>query len=74
MYFLIKMKLEACKFIKKETAEHLLSCKFSEIFKNTYFVEHLLAAAFGFKGIQIKRNIGLKWGDTLFQLIKLTSF
>ena len=31
----------ACNFIKKETLGQALSCKFCEIFKNTFFIEHL---------------------------------
>ena len=37
--FLIKL-LEAGNFIKKKTPTKVLSCKFCEIFKNTYFAEH----------------------------------
>ena len=29
------------KFIKKETLVQMFSCEFSEIFKNTFFIEHL---------------------------------
>ena len=32
---------EACNFIKKETLAQMFSCEFSEIFENTYFIEHL---------------------------------
>ena len=36
------MKLgEACNFIKKETLALVLSCQFREIFRNTFFTEHL---------------------------------
>ena len=30
---------------KKETLAQVFSCEFGEIFKNTYFVEHLLTTA-----------------------------
>ena len=30
-------------FLKKETLAHVLSCEFSEIFKNIFFREHLRA-------------------------------
>ena len=32
---------EACNFIKKETLAQVFSCEFWEIFKNTFFIEHL---------------------------------
>ena len=32
---------EACNFIKKETLEQVLSCKFCEIFRYTFSIEHL---------------------------------
>ena len=35
----------ACNFIKKEALAQVLSCEFSEISKNTFFIEHLRAAA-----------------------------
>ena len=38
---------EACNFIKKETLVHVFSCKICEIFKNTFFTEHLRATASG---------------------------
>ena len=34
--FLMKMQAEACNFIKKETLAQVISCKFCEIFKNTF--------------------------------------
>ena len=47
--FLIKLQAEACSFIKKETLAHLFSCKFGEIFKNTFFTEHLRVTALVFE-------------------------
>ena len=35
----------ACNFIKKETSTQVFSWKFCEIFKNTFFTEHLSATA-----------------------------
>ena len=32
---------QACNFIKKETLAQVFSCEFCEIFKNTFFTEHL---------------------------------
>ena len=34
--FLMKMQAEACNFIKKETLAQVISCKFCEIFKDTF--------------------------------------
>ena len=31
---------KACNFIKKETLAQVFSCKFYEIFKNTFLTEH----------------------------------
>ena len=36
---------EACNFIKKETLTKVFSCEFCEIFKNTFFTEHLRTTA-----------------------------
>ena len=36
--------LRPCNFIKKETPTRVFSCKICEIFKNTYFEEHLRTA------------------------------
>ena len=40
-YFLVNLQVEACNFLKKETLSQVFSCKFCEIFKNTFFTEHL---------------------------------
>ena len=40
---------ETCNFIKKETLAQVFSCEFSEISKNTFFVEHLWATASEYK-------------------------
>ena len=34
-----------CNFIKKETLAQLFSCEFWEIFKNTFFIEHIPVTA-----------------------------
>ena len=41
------IKLHNCNFIKKGTLAQVFSCKFCEIFKNTYIIEHLRATASG---------------------------
>ena len=38
-------KPQACKFIKKETLAQVFSCDFCEVFKNTFFTEHLWTTA-----------------------------
>ena len=40
-FFLIKYEAWGLQFIKKETLRQVFSCEFSQIFKNTYFEEHL---------------------------------
>ena len=39
--FLIKLQGPACNFIKTETLGQVFSCELWEIFKNSYFKEHL---------------------------------
>ena len=47
--FFIKLRLEACNFIEKEALAQVLSCKFCEISKNTFFTEHLRTNAFAWQ-------------------------
>ena len=35
------LRTQACNFIKKETLALVFSCEFCEIYKNTFFTEHL---------------------------------
>ena len=39
------LQASACNFIKKEAVAQVFSCEFCEIFKNTFFTEHLCATA-----------------------------
>ena len=39
--FLIKMHLEPCNILEKETLAQFFSCEFCKIFKNSFFTEHL---------------------------------
>ena len=39
--FKVFLKPQACNFIKKETLAQVFFCEFCEIFKNTFFTEHL---------------------------------
>ena len=41
----MKLQAEGCNFIKKETLAQVFSREFCEIFKNTFFTEHLQATA-----------------------------
>ena len=41
----IKFQCDACNFIKKEALTQVFSCEFYELFKNTFFIENLWAAA-----------------------------
>ena len=43
--FLLKLQASDCKFTKKETLAQVFSCEFCKISKNTFFTEHLRAAA-----------------------------
>ena len=45
--FLTKLQAEAeaCNFINKETLAQVFSCEFCDIWKNTFFIEHLWATA-----------------------------
>ena len=36
---------EACNFIKKEALAQVFSCEYCEIFRNTFFIEHLWVTA-----------------------------
>ena len=45
--FLIKLRAEACSFIKKKTLTQLFLCEFYKIFKSTYFIEKLWETASG---------------------------
>ena len=40
-----KKVLQACNFIKKDTLGQVFSCEFCEIWKNTFFTEHLWTTA-----------------------------
>ena len=43
--FLIKLQVEACNFIKKETLAQVFSCEFCENSRNTFFTDHLWVTA-----------------------------
>ena len=44
----LKIFAEACSFFKKDTPTQIFSCEFREIFKSTFFTEHLQTTSFGF--------------------------
>ena len=43
--FLIKLKASTCNVIKKEALTQMFFCEFCEIFRNTFFIEHLPGTA-----------------------------
>ena len=43
--FLIKLQVQVCNFIKKETLVLVFSCEFCEISKNNFLTEHLWTTA-----------------------------
>ena len=45
IFFFIKLQAKACNVLKKETLEHVFSCEFCEISKNTLSYRTLLMAA-----------------------------
>ena len=45
---------QACNFIKKESLAQVFSCEFFEIFKSTFFTEHLRATASGYLRISFR--------------------
>ena len=44
LFFSISITREKCKFIVKDTLTQVFSCKFCEIFENTFFIKHLRMA------------------------------
>ena len=53
--FLIKLQALGLQLIKKDNLTHVFFSEFCEIFKNTFFTEHLRVA------VSIQWNTGLKW-------------
>ena len=56
--FLSKVAGQVCKFIKKETLAQVFSCEFCEIFKNTFFTEHVWTTASRCRTIFLVRCVG----------------
>ena len=57
--FLIKLKKEnSLLIIKKEISAQVFSCEFCEVFKNTFFIEHLRAIASGLNALAKMWNQG----------------
>ena len=56
---------QACNYIKREALAKVFSCEFCEIFKNTFFTEHVWATASGMTATLsvAKTNILLKRKD-----------
>ena len=55
------MAPEACNFIQKETSTQVFSCKFYQIFKNTFIIEHPQVTATGQIIVVFSPNTG-KYG------------
>ena len=47
----LKFLSKTCNFIKKEIPKQVFSCEYCEIFKNTYFEEHLRTVVSKCKGL-----------------------
>ena len=41
----IQCQAQACNFVEKEALAQVFSCDFCEVFKNTFFTEHLWTTA-----------------------------
>ena len=57
---------ETCNFIKKDTLAQVFSCKFWEIFKNTFLTEHL-------RWLLLQKENTWGWGCLIHQLWYLLS-
>ena len=55
-YFLLKLKLQTCNFIEKETATRVFFCEFCEIFKKPFF-RTIPVAVSPHRVFEIKANI-----------------
>ena len=68
MFFKKSVRRQTCNFIKKETLAQVFSCKFYEIFKNTFFTKHLRATASEkmFFKISVLKNFANFAGKNLF--------
>ena len=64
--FLIKLQAPDPQFIKKETLAEEFSYEFCEIFKNTFFTDHLRATASELEEVNIQ---SLRWGTIIIIII-----
>ena len=67
--YLIKLRPEACNFIKKEALAQAFSCEFCEISENTFRRTHLVAASYCRKVIYENEIYDKKEGS-IFELSK----
>ena len=65
--FLIKLQALACNFIKRECLAHMFSCTFCEIFKNTFFTEHLWTTTSEYQEFQTTLQFCMLIEKTLHQ-------
>ena len=61
--------LPTCSFIKKEDQVKVFYCAFSENFKNTYFLGHLVTAAFKISFIGLYKSF-VKWFEEFESSVK----
>ena len=59
------MAPEACNFIQKETSTQMFPCKFYQIFKNTFIIEHPQATASGQIIVVFSPNTGNEYGPEI---------
>ena len=61
VYFLLKLQGSALQLHLKKTLAQMFSCEFCEIFKNTFFTEHLLEIASEY-GYVLSKTFSI-WAD-----------
>ena len=67
--------VKACNFIKKETLAQLFSCKYCEIFKNSFFIEHLWwLLLYSEKIVEIKNPFFNPYEDFIFMFLEARLF
>ena len=61
-------------FVKKETLEQALSCEFSDIFKNTFYTEHLWTTASAHSSLVLLSKIYLDIREKIVTLLTLENW
>ena len=60
-----------CNFIKKEILPQVFSCEFCEIFKNTYFMEHVRTTAFASPVLRHRMKV---FGNNFYIVVYLIKY